>query len=76
MGTNEVVLMMTQPIRISNSDGINPRTAVLPRFPAFYCTDFEEIKEFADKHDLEVVRIVYDDHFFGYGFLRDGMVIE
>ncbi|MBP5421723.1 MAG: hypothetical protein J6Y78_04675 [Paludibacteraceae bacterium] len=68
---------MVKILSVSKGDGINPRTVRIPRFPAFYSKVIDdEMREFAEKYDVEIVRIIYDDHFFGYGFLKGDELLD
>lgn len=68
---------MAKPIRISKKDGVNPRTVEIARFPSFYSKVVDkDMKRIAEKHNWEIVRIVYDNHFFGFGWFDGEKLID
>lgn len=68
---------MVKILRISKNDGKNLRTVEIPRFPSFYSKVVDEdMKRIAEKNNWEIVRIIYDNHFFGYGWLNGEELID
>ena len=63
---------MVKILSVSKNDGVNPRTVRIPRFPSFYSTSIDEdMKAVASKNGWEIVRIIYDEHFFGFGWFDE-----
>lgn len=68
---------MVKILSVSKGDGVNPRTVRIPRFPSFYSKVIDDdMKRIAEANNWEIVRIIYNDHFFGYGWLNDEELID